>query len=583
MSRNDPEAETYERSRRAGAVPGRSRRPSAAVESIGFGRDGRGWVGVGVATGLLVAVSYLLSHPYPAYGAGLYLEIAQQIRAHGYALPSTVPHYTGGVPLAYPPLQFYVAALLLDAGVSGLVVSRTVPAVVTVLYLVPYYGIARQLLPTRRQAGLATVLLALAPPTLQWHLSAGGIVRGSAFLLALCGIHVGIRLFRGGQRRWVAPGAVLFGLTVLSHPVYAVYFGLSWLVLYASFDRTARGLARGAAVAGGGLLLAAPWLVTVVTRHGPDVIFGAAGSHSGLAGGVDRLLDQFVYTIEPTPVGLFFVAVFVAAIVSLARRQYVLPAWLFVGAYVVGKERFQFVPGAMLVASVLLTVVVPRLDRSIPDVDRRQLTTGVVVVVLLAGGAVGTLYATSALGSAHHGSPSLPAFLDGHDRDAMAWAASETAPDDSFVVLGDAAEWFPYYTDRPMLVGPWGVEWVSPRQYYAQLDHYRSLSTCDSAGCVSDGLAAADVSPTYVYVPSGDYTVRGLEVDGTATLRRSMAASNRYRRVYGNDGVTVFRVVDGTPRRPPIGGSASWQSPGGVASRYSLVAIVLRIDTVWLG
>jgi hypothetical protein len=548
MSGIDPGPGTNERRRRSVATGG-TRLSRSTVAIPGLGRDGRGWVVLGLVAGLLVAVSYLLTHPYPAYGAGLYLEIAQQIREHGYALPSTVPNYAGGVPLAYPPLQFYVTALLLDAGVSGLTISRVVPAVVTVLYLLPYYGIARHLLPTRRQAGIATVVLALAPPALQWHLSAGGVVRGSAFLITLCGIYAGCRLFLVGDRRWAAPGALLFGLTVLSHPVYAVYFGLSWLVLYASFDRTARGLAWGTAVAAGGVLLATPWLFTVVSRHGPEVIFGAAGSHSGLGGGVGRLLDQFVYPIDPTPVTLLFVGTFAATIALLARRRYVLPAWLIVGAYVVGKERFQFVPGAMMIATVLVGLVVPRLSRARPDLDRRRVTTAVVAVVLVTGGAVGTLYAASALDSAHHGSQSLPAFMDDDDREAMAWAAAETAPDASFVVLGDAAEWFPYYTKRPLLIGPWGVEWKSPQQYYAQLDHFKTVSTCDSAACVSDQLAAADVAPDYVYVPTDEYTVRGLEADDTAALRRSMAASDGFDRVYRNDGVAVFRVVDADTRR----------------------------------
>jgi hypothetical protein len=537
----DPEARDH-RSARA-RLADRTGTGRLDATALSLGRDGHGWFVLALVAGTLVSATYLLTHQYPAYGAGLYLEIAQQIRAHGFGLPTSVPHYAEGVPLAYPPLQFYVTAVLLELGVSGLTISRVVPAVVTVLALVPYYGIGLELLPTRRQAGVAAAVLALSPPVLQWHLSAGGIVRGSAFLLALTGIYVGCRLFGRGDRRWLVPGTVLFALTMLSHPVYTVYFGVSWLVLYAGLDRTLRGLFHGAVVAGGGLLLASPWLVTVASRHGVDVFTGAAGSHSGLGGGVERLLDQFVYPIDPTVVSLLFLGVFASTLVLLARRRYLLPGWLVVGAYVVGKERFLFVPGALMLATVACGVVVPRLARWRPDLDRRQAMAGTLAVVLLVGGGVGTLYAASALPSAHHGSPSLPPFMDDADREAMDWAANNTAPDDSFVVMGDAAEWFPYYTERPLLVGPWGVEWKSPDQYYTQIERFTEVSECSDVACLNGVLAAGDRAPDYVYVPRGDYTIRGLESEDTERLRHTMVASDRYERVYRNEGVVVFRVV----------------------------------------
>lgn len=512
-------------------------------------RDSHGWFAVALLAGVVVSVTYLRTHAYPAYGAGLYLEAATQIRLQGYSLPTAIPYYTGGIPFAYPPLGFYLTAVLLDVGLSGLTVSRVLPAALTVCYLVPYYGIALELLPTRRQAGVATTLLAFAPPTLQWHLSAGGIVRATAFLLALCGVYAGCRVFHSSDRRWVVPGAVLFGLTALTHPVYTVFFGLSWLVLYVARDRSVHGLLAGAFVAAGGLALAGPWWATVLDRHGVGVFTAAAGSHSGLAGGAERLLDQFVYPLDPTVVTAFFVAVFVASALLVARGSYVLPSWLVVGAYVVGKERFQFVAGSMIVATVALGVVAPALSRWRPELDHGRAPLVVVCVLLVVGGSIGTLYAASELDSAHHGSPSLPPFVDDDDVSAMTWAATETAPGDSFVVVGDAAEWFPYYTDRSILVGPWGIEWVSSARYYEQLDHVRRLGACTDADCLSDALAAADVSPTYVYVPTGPYTVRGLEREGASALAASLVDSDRFRRVYANDGVSVFRV-DPAPTSP---------------------------------
>ncbi|WP_082682174.1 ArnT family glycosyltransferase [Haloferax profundi] len=517
---------------------------SVAAEVRGLGRDSHAWFGLALLAGLVVSVAYVSTHPYPAYGAGLYLEIAEQIRTDGYALPTTIPYYSGGIPFAYPPLQFYVVALLTDLGVSGLTVSRILPAVVTILYLVPYYGIATRLLPTRRQAGFATLVLAVTPPVLQWHLSAGGIVRASAFLLALCGIYAGTRVFIDSDWRWVGVGTIFFALTILSHPVYTVFFGLSWLILYAAFDRSVRGLVGGAVVAVGGLVVASPWWMQVVSRHGVQVFTGAAGSHSGIAGGLGRLLDQFVYPFDPTVVTVFFVASFASALVLVARKKYVLPTWLFLSAYVLGKERFQFVAGAMMISTVFFAIAVPRLAETLRGTfDTRQTMAATFALVLVCAFSLGGFYAGSELGSAHHGSPSLPPFFDDDDRRAMEWAANHTDGDATFVVLSDAAEWFPHYTKREILVGPWGVEWVSPESYYDQLSAFKEGSSCKNESCLIESMTSVGASPEYLYVPVGTYTIRGLEADGTRELRASLAESNRYRRVYGNRGVVIYRIV----------------------------------------
>ncbi|WP_416841711.1 ArnT family glycosyltransferase [Haloferax sp. DFSO52] len=531
---------------RVGLDPVESGRPEGAPSGVpDLGRDSHIWFVFALVAGVVVSTVYLLTHQYPAYGAGLYLEIATQIRAHDYALPATVPYYTDGIPLAYPPLQFVVVAVLTDLGISGMAVSRYLPALVTVLYLVPYYGIASRLLRTRRQAGVATLIFAITPPVLQWHLSAGGIVRASAFFLALCGVYAGTRLFVDRHWRWTSFGAVCFALTILSHPVYTVFFGVSWLVLYAAFDRSVRGLLSGALVAISGVVMSAPWWWKVASRHGWQVFTRAAGSHSGLAGGVGRLLDQFVYPFDPTIVTIFFVASFVAAGVLVARKQYFLPVWLVVLAYTLGKERFQFVPGAMMIATVLFGVVIPRVsDELSGKLDARQSMAVVATVVIVLGTAIGGFYAGSALGAAHHGSPSLPPFMDDDDREAMQWAEANTGPNATFVVLSDAAEWFPYYTNRSILVGPWGAEWESPEQYYDQLSAFKNGSSCENASCVSKSMASVGATPDYLYVPKGNYTIRGVEAEnGTAQLHASLEESPGYVRIYQNEGVVVYRVT----------------------------------------
>ena len=123
----------------------------------------------------------------------------------------------------------------------------------------------------------------------------------------------------------------------------------------------------------------------------------------------------------------------------------------------------------------------------------------------------------------------------------MVWAADETDPDATFVVFGDAAEWFPVYTDRTILVSPWGAEWRGPDTYEAHLSAFVNGSECATRSCAEAAMAGVDADPDYVYLPKGAYTVRGDYERANGTLAASFAESSRYERAFENDGVVVFR------------------------------------------
>lgn len=514
--------------------------------------DDHVWLGATLAAGAVVYAAYLLTHQYPAYGAGLYLAAAEEIAAHGYGIPARIPHYTdAGIPFAYPPLMMYVAGAIRDVtGLGPVTYSLTVPGLLVMAHLVPYYFTAKELLGSARLAGMAGVLYAVTPAALQWHLSAGGIVRTGALLFAMTGAYTGLRLFRSGERRWLVPSVVLFGLTVLTHPTYTVFFGLTYLLLVARFDRTPRGVAHGAIVACGGAVLAAPWWLHVASTHGFDVFLAAAGTHSGLGGGGGRVASEFLHPVGPNLEMIFYLGAYPGAIYALARRRWFLPAWLAVPGYVIGKPRFQFVAGSMLTV-LLVTELPPRVagwvgriggDRlNVPQYGGSTATVIVTVLVLLVGLGVGTAFASSSLDT-HLGSTTQPPFVDDADRAAMTWVAHNTDGSADFVVLGDAAEWFPLLTDRTSLVGPWGVEWTTPERYRHHLELFKAISDCDTAGCLTAHLRDAGVSPDYVYVPRNHYTVRGLEYWQSDRMRESLVGHERYTIAYENQGVIVVAV-----------------------------------------
>ncbi|WP_049981034.1 glycosyltransferase family 39 protein [Halolamina rubra] len=505
------------------------------VDDLPIQRDDAPWLGAALGAGLLAVGIYLATNPYPAYGAGLYLRIADTIAANGYAPPARIAGYTAdGVPFAYPPLQFYALAVLLDLGTDPVALARFLPGVGVLAALVPAYLLARGYTGSRPAGAAAGVVVALNPQLLQWHVSAGGLVRAFAFCYALTAIYAGYRAFETGSRRAVAVGALAFGATVLTHPTYSLFVVVTYLLLWATRDRSPAGLLRGAAVGVGGAVVAAPWLAWVTSTHGTDVLTGAAGTHGGIGGGAATV--GFSATLLP---------LLGAAYLLYARREYFLAAWAAAAELLFAQPRFAFTVGSVIAAVVGVDVArrVPSLDGrvSLPGaraVERREVAAAVCLLLASVAGGGYLAYEMTLPGD-----PSTPEFLDDEDVAAMAWAERETRPDATFVVLGDAAEWVPALADRTILVGPWGVEWRGPEAYDTQLTTFETLSRCDGVDCVERELARVDADPDYVYLPKGAYTVRGESEVTFGSLDRSFAASPDWERAYENEGVVVYRAV----------------------------------------
>jgi hypothetical protein len=516
----------------------------------------RFWLAIALCVGGVVYVSYLLSHTHPAYEGGLYLQMAEEILQNGYALPERIPYYLeGGIPFAYPPLIFYVIAVVMDfTSIDPVTLELYVPGLVTIAYLIPYYFIAKELLGSPKQAGLASVFFAVTPPVLRWHISAGGIVRAPAVLFMLTGVYVGLKLFRSGNRRWmwILLGTVLFTLTMLTHPVYTVFFGGTYLLLFAFYDRTRRGLLTGAVVAIGGVVLTAPWWLQIATTHGLDIYLTASGTHTGLAGGLNRLATRFIYPLWGIDVVTpFYATAFLGGVYALFRRRYFLPIWMVTASYFIGKQRFTFVAGSMLSAMFVVEVIIPvlatvdvDLDFDVPVLTERRKTISVVVVTVFVFGAIGTgvAFAGSELTTAHGDSNTQPQTVDSDDLQAMAWIRNNTASSADLVVLSDAAEWLPYYTERTVLVSPWGAEWTSTSGYYEEYNLYRNLSSCSNVNCLRILLGVTERQPDYLYVSTEEYTIHGDEYSPRINLVRSMISSEYYELRYENDGVAIFEV-----------------------------------------
>lgn len=500
---------------------------------------------IGAAVLLLVAANIGLTSFAPP---GLYLEMSRSIQNAGYGISETVPYMTAdGLPFAYPPLGFYIIAVLQDfTPLSYLHAAVTMTWIEYILFGLLAGLFARTFFrgTSRWHTVVASVLIVVTPAIYFWQLlPPAGSVRMLGMLFLVAGLIFGLNLFRDGNRSVVLPALGCFAGTIISHPTYIPLFGISFLVFYFVYDRSATGFFWGAAVAVGGLLMTAPWWLLIVSRHGPEVFVYAAGTHEGTDQA--RTLRSVVAMLVPidgrfTPLRMFSLA-FIGGLYCLVRRRFLLPIWILTISFVLPKARMVAFIEALLVTVAICGIVLPAvrdhqlpIDRLLNEVplsrkwlpnaevvSRHAVVTSVIVVIL-----VGALAAGGAYAYTHQRTGPSDAFYDATD-----WLHEET-PADATIVAYEHTERVPFYAERTTLNVPWGTEWKGDGAFERYKHRNAQIRQCSGPVCLSNRLSEYGYHPDYIVVPTA------------AIDAGRFKDSPRYQSVHSNREYVIFEVTD---------------------------------------
>ncbi|MCD4686096.1 MAG: hypothetical protein K8S97_09190, partial [Anaerolineae bacterium] len=175
-------------------------------------------LGLGMVSRVIHLLVIPLDIPYAA--GGLYAEFAAQIAAGNYALPRWIPFFSdGGIPYAYPPLPFYVAALLTDGvGIPELTLFNILPPITGALTVPAFAVLIRTLGLDRRTQIVALSVFILLPVSYMEYLYGEGLAEASGGLAIII---LGIAL-----ARWIASptygtlvgSGIAWGICVLASP-----------------------------------------------------------------------------------------------------------------------------------------------------------------------------------------------------------------------------------------------------------------------------------------------------------------------------------------------------------------------------
>ena len=495
-----------------------------------------------IVIGFLLRIAFPLIASFPLNDGGLFYAMIRDLQANNYALPVFTTYNQAQIPFAYPPLPFYLGGLLSDfTRVDLLIILRLLPPIISAAGIPVFYLLAKEFLPNKTYAALATLLFAFAQRIFAWQVMGGGITRSFGFLFALLTMYFATKLFSTHAARFIIWTSIWGALTILTHPEAILQTALAVLIVYLFRDRSRKGLLLSLVSAALILLITSPWWITVLRLHGFTpylAIWSAASSNSNPLLARPIALFQFLVTEEPFLPFLAFLGL-IGTFKSIAERKFFLPVWMVL-PYLLDPRSgplYMMIPLLLLAAQGLLEVILPSLsNEGSKSKDFLTLLKGgsaksflifIMIYLLVAG------YFSAAR---IYGRVTLTR----SETEAMVWVRENTPSNAAFLVitgeqplLDPTSDWFPALTRRKSLATVFGYEWINDGQFAHRVEHYELLQEClgQTTACLESWMKATGLKFTHVYIHSNiDFS----------PLRTDMMNATDYRLQYDNSGTSIF-------------------------------------------
>lgn len=447
-----------------------SPRPNASRSALIF-------LAIALIVGATLRALPVLSHPFAVNDGGLFWAMVRAIESNNFALPARVFYPTDNapnLPFCYPPLGFYVAALLEKLGLPLSFLFRWLPWAWSVATIGAFWRLARVFCADKPNgdwaAGAATLSWSLLPWGFAWNVMGGGLTRAPGLLWALLAIAAALELWRdktpdiSNWKHWLWL-TLWLSLAIATHLERALFAFVGVGAVWLFYGRSWRGTGQIVGAFGGAAGLSAPWWGLCLARFGLAPFRAALGSGGGDwrgASALGKLLGGATATLSgESLLPAFHLVALVGLIWLLWRRQWFLPVWVALILLLEVRSGRTFVIAPLALCFGLLLSQWPR--------ARNGIVAAVAVWLCLLSGLF----------------QSKLAALTQDDLAAMRWAKANAPADARFLVMptnqwaADApAEWFPALAQRASVSTVQGAEWLPDHEFRRRVElHNRLLAT----------------------------------------------------------------------------------------------------------
>ena len=312
------------------AQPGRER-ASGALAS--------GMIPLGLVLAAIVASRIVMAAAtdFPINDGALFYEFVRATSATFPSLPATIDFNGFSLPFAYPPLSFWVGALLTRMGFDALGVVHVVPILLNIVYLLLIAGLLLRSGWSRLFVALMLLFLCTRLASFAWLTAGGGLSRGFGsifFVLAL--LAVGLpkprQRFDVPHPRMILAGAMVGG-AVLSHLEWGSLAAASVVLARTFGARSLKQFIIDSLLAGlTAILIVTPWFLTIYSTHGIEPFLRASASSAW------HVSKSVLKTVELVRSGIANPFIAVGFVVLLVRRDYFWIAFVLLCTFVTPRQ-----------------------------------------------------------------------------------------------------------------------------------------------------------------------------------------------------------------------------------------------------
>ncbi|MGB9175817.1 MAG: hypothetical protein WCB46_03665 [Methanoregula sp.] len=476
----------------------------------------------------------------PLNNGGLYLFFSEIIAQNNFSYPTYIPFYTeNGIPFAYPPLIFYILALISKMfHIPLLILSIYTPTIISILCLFAFYFLLKELFSEKSLILISTIIFALYLPLISYSAQGLFLVHGFGTLFFIIGLILVLRWMKFNNYKLIFFIGILFGLLILSSPRCAFAYALVLLtvVLLNPRKKTLFNLAFIVIIA---TLISSPWWVTVIQNHGINVLINGFMIRQPTAV-FNVFISMYIYNIYNYQLSLMIICL-LGLFYYIIKKEFFLPALFFLlvisGGY--GVVTIPLILIIILFSVGLFKVIFPALkhilNMNTPIKTLLPLFFTILLLTLILGG--------SYIQNRDFFESRYSSLKDDEkvNFEAMYWINQSTENNSTFIVKDVIAseqknrfwigDWFPAITHRKTLNTFYGNEWTNkPQLWLADLE----LSNCKDTYCFENVSNKYSLEYTHVYIikyPENGYVIS------------SFVNSDDYMLIFENSKVVIFKQI----------------------------------------
>jgi 4-amino-4-deoxy-L-arabinose transferase-like glycosyltransferase len=490
------------------------------------------WVILAITTcGTILRVSHLFSVPFnsPFHLGGLFYEFSRQIILNNFVLPETIPYYSlGGIPFAYPPLGFYIQAIVMKVFTPpAFVTVNLLPPLIAVLSLPAFYWMVKAQTGNNQLRIAALFAFAVMPSAFVNQIEGAGLAEACGTVALILYMGWLIRFEKNPRMVPALWTGIFLGFCILSSPGSA-YAGVIISFLYffkfvihdlktrthiSSFWLLVVGLT--------GLLVSMPYWLTIIQHReigGFTITFLSQQDPSAFLNQIRYMItfkpaDMITFVGDEGIYGFLFDWLVFGGLIWFLLKKQGFQVLVFFSFWLIPREGSWLVaiPAAWLAANGMVHLVWPVFQNAFnPTTENKRLPfapglLAMILIMLMVGGSLNALHDLQ-------NQPEL--IITPSEIDILRKEQLIIPVDAHILVAGNGAlrEWSPALLEREVLNCEFGLEW--------QPDELRHVFLINAALDENDLVSAMSDVKGY----SGDSSV--WLVGDTAQIIKLMATAN---------------------------------------------------------